>query len=305
MLLYTLHSPPFFFIIYLFVPPLIIRASRKSFAQSFRKNLLKKIPNISLFVKSDSENYSEYNVCMLFLPIRTRPFLPPQDDLYELIDTHVPALQEGDVLIITSKILAIHQGRCVKIEDSVNKDDLILQEAEKYIPRSEVPKGYVLLTVKQNTLIPSAGIDESNGNGYYILWPEKIQQSAKEIWEYLKKKFTLGNVGVIITDSHTIPLRYGVVGISIGFYGIKPFKDYRGMQDIFGRTLTMTRSNIVDALAGIAVLLMGEGREQTPMLVLHGADFLEFTDEDVYHTFVIPADEDIYMPLLKTFHEKE
>lgn len=122
-----------------------------------------------------------------------------------------------------------------------------------FIPRKECPGEYVVLTVKDNTLIPSAGIDESNSDGYYILWPKDSQKEAKKICKYIKSKFNLKKIAVIITDSHTTPLRYGTTGISTGFYGLEPFHDYRGSEDIFGRKMKISRGNMVDALSTAGV----------------------------------------------------
>lgn len=238
------------------------------------------------------------------IPIKTRKFLPPRDDIYDLLKTSLPKLREGDVLFVTSKIVAIHQGRCVKIEPGVDKDKLIIREAEKYLSRARVPKGYAVLTLKGHTLIPSAGIDESNSNGYYILWPKKPHEAAREICQFLKRKFKLKKLAVVITDSHTFPLRYGVMGISIGFFGLRPLLDLRGQTDIFGRKLKITRVNVVDALAAFAVLLMGEAAEQTPMLVLRGVGLVKFTNRDSYSGLNIPARTDLYYPLLKVFKHK-
>jgi F420-0:gamma-glutamyl ligase len=239
------------------------------------------------------------------IPIKTRTLYPPQDNIYSVIDESLLTLQENDVLIVTSKIVAIHQGRCIPINEVPNKDDLIKQEAEYFIPRSEVPFAAATLTIKENTLIPSAGIDESNANGYYILWPTKSSTFAKELCLYLKKKYTLKNLAVIITDSHTVPLRWGVLGCAIGFYGLEPLYDYRGKTDIFGRELKMTQQNIVDALAVISVVAMGEGNEQTPIAIVRGAQFVQFTNQETYPQFIIPKEEDIYKPLLDRFHYKK
>ena len=241
---------------------------------------------------------------MKCIKIPTRVLLPPKDDIFQVIDSYIPQLEEGDVLLITSKILAIHQGRCVKITGSISKDKLIIGEAERYIPRSRVPGKAALLTLKEHTLIPSAGIDESNGNGYYILWPKHTNRLLKIIATYLKKKCNITNLGVIATDSHTTPLRYGVLGISIGFFGLEPLYDYRGKPDIFGRELRHTKTNIVDALAAMGVLLMGEGDERVPMLIVRGATFVKFTNRNNYKQLVIPPEQDIYYPLLKVFRNK-
>jgi F420-0:gamma-glutamyl ligase len=159
--------------------------------------------------------------------------------------------------------------------------------------------------LKDNTLIPSAGIDESNANGYYILWPRNSHKEAKNICNYLKKKFSIKDLAVIITDSHTSPMRYGTTGISIGFYGLEPLKNYINEKDIFDRTIKMTQSNVVDALAVIGVLSMGEGNEQTPMAIISNAAFVKFTNEETYQELLIPAKEDIYYPLLNNFYKNE
>jgi len=242
---------------------------------------------------------------MQFLPIKTRPLLPPQDDIYPVLDEFVSTLHERDVLVITSKVLGIHQGRCVKIETETKeeKDALIMAEADAYIPRDQVPNEYALLTVKDNTLVSSAGIDKSNTNGYYVMWPENNQQLLQEIWEYLRRRDGLKDLGIISVDSHSLPLRYGTLGISTGFYGTKPVRDCRGAKDIFGRPLQVTRMNIVDSLAGMSVTLMGEGAECTPLLIIRDSDIIEFTDNDCYDELMIPVEDDMFYPLLRVFHD--
>jgi dihydrofolate synthase / folylpolyglutamate synthase len=242
---------------------------------------------------------------MKFIKIKTPPILPPKNNIYPLLDKYLGTPKEGDVVFITSKILAIHQGRCIKITPEVNKDYLVIKESERYIPRDNVPNKNFLLTIKEHTLIPTAGIDESNGNGYYILWPKKPNALAKEICIYLRNKFKIKNLAIIITDSHTIPLRYGVIGISIGLFGLEPLYDYKNKKDIFGRKLKFTKTNLPDALSAMAVLLMGEGDEQTPMIILRGAKFIRFTDKDSHNKLVIPFDKDIYSPLLSVFNKKD
>lgn len=235
-----------------------------------------------------------------FLPIKTRVFLPPKDNIYDLL-SKLPKLREGDIVFITSKVLAIAQGRTVKIEEKINKDRLIKAEADSYIPRTRVPNKYTILTIKNNTLIASAGIDESNADGYYVLWPNNIQKHLKEIWAFLRSRHGIKKLGVVTTDSHLQPMHRGTIGISIGAYGIEPLKDYRGQPDIFGRKLKVTQTNVIDGLAATAVLLMGEGRENQPLLIVRKAPIV-FTNRASYHKLTIPAKEDIYYPLLKAFN---
>lgn len=238
---------------------------------------------------------------MEFTPIKTRKLLPPKDDLYQVLSESLPPLQEGDVLLITSKVVGIHQGRCMPIKDAPNKDVLIKQEAEQYLERDTNALYPIMLTIKHHTLIASAGIDESNSNGHYIFWPDNIQQTAKELWEYVRTIRNIKNLGIIITDSHSLPLRWGVLGVSIGYFGFEPTTDLCGKPDIFGRPLTMTRQNIPDALAAFGVLLMGESSECTPLLLARGIPLLKFTEADTSKDFWVEPKDDMFKPLLDVF----
>lgn len=240
---------------------------------------------------------------MQITPIKTRKINPPQDDLYKILNKYCPRLKESDILLITSKILSIHQGQCIPIKNVKDKDKLIKKEADTSISRKECPGEYAILTIKNNTLIPSAGIDESNAQDHYILWPKSPEKKAKKICLYLKKKFNIKKLAIIITDSHTTPLRSGTQGIAIGFYGLKPLRDYRGKKDLFGRKLKVSQINIVDSLASIATLTMGEGKECTPMALIRGAK-VEFTTKETFKDLFIPLKDDIYYPLLKHFKTK-
>src|SRR3989344_4087629 len=121
--------------------------------------------------------------------IKTRKFLPPKDDLWDLLSA-IKSLKENSIVVVTSKVVAIGEGRCVPL-GSVDKDELIAKEADKYLPRKFFPKASTMYTIKNNLLVAAAGIDESNARGFYILWPENPGLSAKKIWEFLRKKFRL------------------------------------------------------------------------------------------------------------------
>lgn len=242
---------------------------------------------------------------LLVKPIKTRVFLPPKDDLFSLVKETLFELKEKSIIVFTSKIVSIWQGRCKKMNLIKNKDDLIKKEAELYLERKETSKGYAVLTIKNNTLIPSAGIDESNGNGYYILWPKSPFPAAKKIYKFIKKNYGLKKFGVIISDSHCIPMRAGTLGISLAYYGFYPLKDYRGKKDIFGRKMKISQLNIADSLAAIATLVMGEGKEQTPIALIENVDFVRFDEPPTkfsggLNPLKIKTEEDIYAPLLSS-----
>jgi F420-0:gamma-glutamyl ligase len=235
--------------------------------------------------------------------IKTRPLVPPQDNLYEVMDESLPPVTEKSVVVVTSKVVAIHQGRCIPIrEGGVERDALAFREAEWYAPREIVPGAHILFTIKHNTLIASAGIDMSNGKGHMVLWPKEPMKMAKEIYTYLKKRYGLKELGVLITDSHVVMMRTGVVGVSIGHFGFNPVKPYMGEPDIFGRILQYERTNIADALAATAVLEMGEGVEQTPLAIITGIRDITFTEDETLNAgtppFKIPREIDLFEPML-------
>jgi putative folate metabolism gamma-glutamate ligase len=234
-------------------------------------------------------------------PIKTHKITSADRNLYALLDSYLTSFKEHSILVITSKIISICQGRMVKIEDA-NKQALIEQEADYFLP-PEASKYRVSLTINDNLLIPNAGIDESNGNGYYILWPLDPQTTANEIRAYLCRRFLCQRVGVIVTDSKTTPLRWGVTGIAVAHSGFLALNDYVGAADVFGRVLKMTKTNVADALAAAAVVVMGEGNEQTPLAVVNDIPFVNFQDRDPsaeeLQQLRIDIEDDLYAPLLR------
>lgn len=223
------------------------------------------------------------------------------DSIEDVLQTYLPEkLEEKTVIAITSKIVSICEGQLIKIEDA-DKDELIKQESQWYLPR-KINKYNISYAIVHNFLVGGAGIDESNGNGSYILWPKDPQKSANNAREFLQKKYKLKHIGVIITDSKANPLRWGVTAASIAYSGFKVLKNYIGTPDIFGRPFTFETLNIADALAASAGIVMGEGAEQTPLAVIEGIPHIEFQDrnptEKEIKELKIEPEDDIYAPLL-------
>lgn len=216
--------------------------------------------------------------------------------LRQLLDEYLPRLQNRDVVVITSKIVSIDEGQAVPVRSFKQKLQLIKQEADGYLP--EQIHG---LTLKGTALIPYAGIDRTNSNGFYTLWPKQPFVSARKIWRHLKQKHNLEKLGVIIVDSFCLPLRWGHMGISIGFWGFHPNHSYAGSQDIFGSKIIAGNSNLVDALAATAGAVMGEGREQTPLVIVRGFAKLNFTDKNTLKELTADPQKDMYSPLLRVF----
>lgn len=237
---------------------------------------------------------------MKVIPIKTHKITIRDTDVLRILDQYIKRMPENSVLAITSKIIAICEGR-VAGPKKANKDQLIVREAERYLPRS-ASKYNFFLTIKNGILLPSAGIDESNAFGQYILWPKDPQKTANAIRAYLIKRWRLKQVGVLITDSKTTPLRWGVTGVAVAHSGFKALNDYRGKKDLFGRTLKVTQANVADALAGSAVLLMGEGKEQTPLALIEKVSFVQFQKNNPssreLQDLHIALEDDLYAPLL-------
>jgi F420-0:gamma-glutamyl ligase len=224
----------------------------------------------------------------------------------KVLDRYLNDVCENSVIAITSKIVSLCEGSVIPIEKA-RKKDVIISEADKYLPLSD--GGYVMLTVKNNIITPNSGVDESNSGGYYVLWPRDPYGSAKICRDFIAHKFGLKNVGVIICDSSTMPLKWGVTGRAIAYSGFKGLNDKCGCGDIYGRKLKMTKIAIADALAAAAVLCMGETNEQTPLAVIEDIPFIVFdcgspSPEDLKKE-IISAEYDLYGPMLKAVKWKK
>ena len=222
--------------------------------------------------------------------------------LVDVLDQFLGQIPENSILAITSKIVGICEGRIVPI-GSIGKEELVKKESDYFIDPS-LSKFNMSFTITHNTLVPVAGIDESNGNGQYVLWPQDLQKSANAVRAHLKKRFGLKNVGVILTDSTARPLHYGTEGVGISYSGFAPINNYIGQPDLFGRPFKVSIANILDALAAAAVVVMGEGTEQTPLALIEDVPFVDFQDHDpsadeLKQFYLDHMDDDLFAPFLQ------
>jgi putative folate metabolism gamma-glutamate ligase len=238
---------------------------------------------------------------MIVTPYITDPVVVG-DTLFPILEKFLPPLKEKDIVAVTSKIVGICEGNVVKTHSSSEKRELIRTLAQLYIDNELTQRYGFQLTIANNILIPNAGVDESNGNGYLVLWPKNPLKSATEIWNHLKKRNKLTYLGVVITDSHTTILRKGTTGIALSWCGFSPLNNYIGTPDIFGRNLQVTYAHIADGLAASAVTVMGEGNEQTPLAVIKEAQQVQFQryppSKEELADMRWPLEEDLYAPLL-------
>lgn len=254
----------------------------------------------------------------MFISGLVTPLLKPHFDLKKTIilalRNNGKKLKNGDVIVVSSKIVAVSQGRIVELKTvkpgrvaqkratthyGLGKEDprvveLVLQEADAVVA------GRMLLTLKDGCLIPSAGIDLSNApKDTAILWPHKTEKVAHTLWKTLRTYYKIKDLGVIIGDSHCQPLRMGTTGLAIAWAGFEGVQDERGKLDLFGKPLKVTRKAVADNLTSSALVVMGEAAERVPFVLIRGAP-VRFTSKKQHaRDAYVPADECIFEGLYK------
>ena len=118
----------------------------------------------------------------------------------------------------------------------------------------------------------------------------------------MSQKLGLKNLGVVVTDSKTTPLRWGVTGIALAHSGFVALYNYIGKPDLFGRPFQYEQLNIADSLASTGVLEMGEGSEQTPLAIITDIKNIEFQDrnptQEELDSLKIKPEDDLFAPFL-------
>lgn len=231
-------------------------------------------------------------------PRKTRIF-KERENLVDFIVHHVPRVKENTILVVTSKIVALAEGRTADIIDDTTREKIIRAESD-FALRTK----YTWLTLKDGLLMSSAGVDESNADGRLILLPKDSFKAAANLRRELRTRYGVQNLGVLIPDSRVLALRAGAVGVAMGYAGFRGIRDYRGTPDIFGRTMKISRTNIADSLATAAVLVMGEGAEQRPLAVITDAE-VEFTERTNKKELAIPPEHDMYRPFFEEVRKHE
>jgi len=218
-------------------------------------------------------------------------------------------LEDRDVIVVAQKIFSKAEKRVVRLRDAVvsrraqelakivGKDprfvELVIRETKKVMKASH---DILLVEDVRGLVCINAGIDKSNvkGRGEFALLPENPDRSAEECRLRIKD-LTGKNVAVIICDTYSRPFRRGQVNFAIGIAGISPFRDYRGREDLFGQVLKVKNVAVVDEIAAAAELLMGQGNEARPVVVLRGlSDSASFREECSVDELRISREEDLF-----------
>lgn len=196
------------------------------------------------------------------------------------------SLEDFDIVVLAQKIVSKAEGRTVdlrrlkvsprasRIAERVGKSkgltEAILRESRGVV---RLVKGHLIVAHNLGIVLANAGVDRSNASskeGVVTLLPKDPDLSARRVRQGLMALSRLKELGVIIADSVGRPFRQGSVGIAVGVAGLSPLKDYRGRKDLYGRILRTSIEAIGDEIASLANLLMGQGDEGRPVVIVRG-----------------------------------
>ncbi|WP_335938441.1 coenzyme F420-0:L-glutamate ligase [Streptomyces sp. PTD5-9] len=191
------------------------------------------------------------------------PEVRPGDDLAKLIASTGPGLADGDVLLVTSKIVSKAEGRIVEAAD---REAAIDAETVRVVARRGLLR---IVENRQGLVMAAAGVDASNTPaGTVLLLPEDPDASARAIRDGLRD--TLGvEVGVVVTDTFGRPWRSGLTDVAIGAAGVRVLDDLRGGTDAYGNPLGATVVATADELAAAGDLVKGKA-SGLPVAVVRG-----------------------------------
>jgi coenzyme F420-0:L-glutamate ligase / coenzyme F420-1:gamma-L-glutamate ligase len=235
---------------------------------------------------------------------RSSPF-----DLVDLVDGLVGRrLRTGDVLVASSKFIAISEGRTLSLDTVVptayakelsSRFNLQPELCELIIRESDEVLGGVVgfvLASKDGLLSPNAGIDKSNIEaGRVVLYPRNALESASAIVDGMEYRHGV-RIGVVVSDSRLMPTRRGTIGVALAAAGLEAVLDLRGKKDLFGNILRVTSQAIADDLCSAAQLVMGESNEAVPFVLVRGLES-GLVKQTGYSTssFAVRSDQCVYM----------
>ncbi|MDA8933449.1 coenzyme F420-0:L-glutamate ligase [Gammaproteobacteria bacterium] len=223
------------------------------------------------------------------IALKKFPLIEPGDHLNEIILKSISdnnlLLEDGDILIIAQKIISKAENRYINLDDVIPSQSaidlgeelnrnpafiqLILNESKSII---STEKNVIIVEHNLGFIHINAGIDRSNipqDENLVLLLPIDPSSSAEIIQSFISKSLNI-NISVVITDSMSRPYRSGVTNFALASANIQSLIDLKGESDIYGNTLKSTEIAIADELAAAAGLLMGQGDELKPVILMKG-----------------------------------
>ena len=215
------------------------------------------------------------------------PEVEPGTDLAALIAGTAGDLRDGDIVVVTSKIVSKAEGRVVRGD----RQDAIDAETVRVVARRGDAR---IVETRQGLVLAAAGVDASNTPpGTVVLLPEDPDGSARRLRKALNDRRGI-TVGVIITDTLGRAWRIGQTDTAIGAAGVRPAIDYRGTEDSFGNALEVTLDAVADEIAAAGDLVKGKAR-QVPVAIVRGLADLVTPDDGPGATALIrPPAEDMF-----------
>lgn len=248
------------------------------------------------------------------IAVENIPLIHAGDNLPSIICENI-GLQDRDIVIAASTVVAKAEGEIFRLEDitpgkisleiaaRTGKDSRFIEAVLSRSREVLVEKPFMLVTTLSGHTCVNAGIDESNiENGFLLYPPENPDASASRLGQKLEK-LSGKKLSVIVTDTNGRAFKIGQTGAAIGIYKIKPVKRWIGEKDLFGKDLEITEEAIADELAGAANLLMGEGADGIPVVVIRGLDY--YCDKETYiKEMYRPEEQDIIKKGLRCLQKK-
>ncbi|MEU1688641.1 coenzyme F420-0:L-glutamate ligase [Micromonospora sp. NPDC005707] len=217
------------------------------------------------------------------------------DDLAALIATAAPWLRDGDVLVVTSKVVSKAEGRLVDVpadgpERLAARDEVLAGETARVVATRGTTR---IVQTHHGFVMASAGIDASNvGKTRLVLLPEDPDASARALRATLRERYDL-DVAVIVSDTMGRPWRNGLTDVALGVAGMPAIRDHRGEIDPYGNELQLTQMAVVDELAAAGELIKGKC-DQVPVAVIRGYLGETRDDDEGARTLVRDASLDLF-----------
>lgn len=194
-------------------------------------------------------------------------------------------LHDGDIVVIASTIVSKAEGlmrslesyspgeRALRIAAGLHEDPRFIEAVLGQSTEILIEKPFLLVESKFGHVCVNAGLDRSNvDEGFVLLLPDEPSRSAQQMRSRIIGRYGK-NVAVMVTDTCGRSFREGQTGVGIGFAGMAPMRDWRGMKDLEGKTLEITNEGVGDEIAGLANLMMGEGAGGTPIVIVRGITY--------------------------------
>jgi coenzyme F420-0:L-glutamate ligase/coenzyme F420-1:gamma-L-glutamate ligase len=228
---------------------------------------------------------------LTLIPVAGLPEVRPGDVLADLVAERAE-LADGDVVVVTQKIVSKAEGRLVpvKSDDRSSVQAVVEAEATRVLRR----RGDLLMTETHHGFVcANAGVDLSNvERGWAALLPLDPDRSARRLRDGLRARMGV-RVGVIVSDTFGRTWRRGVTDVAIGCAGVAAVVDLRGTDDALGRQLVATEVCVADEIAGAAELVMGKA-SRVPVVIVRGLQGSWLRESSVRDEVVRPHAEDLF-----------